>query len=328
MSQVMFYEVFEEEKQAIETFLPGHIQAQYTDKTIQESQDVLPPAQIISVRTQSCIPVDWAPNIKAILTRSQGYDHLLAFQQEAKGNVVCGCLGEYCSRAVAEQAVLAMLFLLRKMPAQIRQFQNFQRDGLTGRESFGKKVLVIGVGNIGTEIVDIVKGLRMMVKGVDIDPRLPEFEYVSLPEGLKWAEVVFCALPLTEVTQKLLNFEVLSGVAKGLIFINISRGEISPIKDLEHLLAEGILGAIHLDVYDEEKELAEQLRKTPLQRDQERISDYAQRVLKLSKKENVLFTPHNAFNTQEALENKARLSAESVEKFLKEGYFPHMVLGK
>ncbi len=159
---VHFYEAFEEEIVVLRQYLPAHIRAHFTSNTIQEAGDAKPPAELISIRTQSIIPPAWAGNLKGVVSRTNGYDNLVGCR------IPCGYLPHYCSHAVAEQAILLVMALLRKLPAQIAQFPAFHRDGLTGSECAGKKLLVVGVGNIGTEIVKIGQALGMQVHGVDL----------------------------------------------------------------------------------------------------------------------------------------------------------------
>lgn len=317
MIDVIFYEAFKEEEAAIKKFLPGSVSAQFTDKTIQENGDGEPPAELISTRTQSHIPKHWAKSVKGILTRSHGFDHLLTFQQGCKAKIALGYLDNYCARAVAEQAILAMMVLLRKLKKQIKNFDTFNRDGLTGLECRGRKVLIAGVGFIGCEIVDLARGMRMDVKGFDIDQKLSDLSYVSLEEGLKWADVVFCALPLTKDTKGIFNYQSLCKARQGLIFINISRGEISPIEGLNKLIDDKVLGGVSLDVYPQEAVFAHNLRN-----DQKGKAPSEQIIMKLSRWEQALFTPHNAFNTQEAVERKASQSADAVVYHIKHGSFP------
>lgn len=318
MLEIVFYEIFEEEEKALKKNLSPKIHARFVSKTIQECNEAFPPAKFISVRTQSKIPRSWVPHLTGVFTRSQGYDHLVSYHQAAGKNIACGYIKEYCSRAVAEQAVLAMMVLLRKLKKQMSYFETFSRDGLTGRECRGRRALVVGVGRVGEEIVAVAKGLGMVARGVDPRRRVKGFGYVTLAKGLPWADVVFCACPLTEKTKAMLNYNALRKAKKGAIFVNVGRGEISPVKDLARLLSEGILGGISLDVFDEESSLAASLRAR-------RVDANTRRMLKLKDKDNVVFTPHNAFNTQEALETKARLSAVAVEHFLRHGTFPHAV---
>jgi Phosphoglycerate dehydrogenase and related dehydrogenases len=73
--------------------------------------------------------------------------------------------------------------LLRKLPQQIEQFKSFNRDGLTGGECERKTLLVVGVGNVGYEVVRIGKGLDMEVLGVDVVKKHSSVSYVSIEEG-------------------------------------------------------------------------------------------------------------------------------------------------
>lgn len=311
MLDIYFYEVFKEEEAAIKRYLPDGISAGFTWKTIQENGDSVLPSKMISIRTQSQIPLDWAQELDGILTRSQGYDHILKYNKDSGVDVNFKYLDNYCSRAVAEQAVLFMMSLFRKIKVQIKNFDGFHREGLTGTESKGKKALVVGVGRIGSEIVDCLLGLKMEVKGVDVAPKDTRVEHVALKEGIPWADVVFCSLPLTVDTNKMLNISAFENAKKGVLLINISRGEITPIKDIKDMLDKGILGGVGLDVYCCEKDLAEYLRGHV-----DKASDEVRVVCDLKNQENVIFTPHNAFNTVEAVEEKARQSVEAAVNFI------------
>ncbi|MCK5179920.1 MAG: hypothetical protein KAR32_10350, partial [Candidatus Omnitrophica bacterium] len=320
MMDVMFYEAFEEEEREIRKILPEEIRAGFTPKTIQEEGASQVPSTLISIRTQSRVPLIWAKDLKGLLTRSQGHDHVDAFRRESKAEMSCGFLGNYCARAVAEQAALMMMSLLRKLKSQEKKFMSFARDGLTGLECAGRKVLVVGVGNIGTQIVDIARGLRMDVRGVDLVENIKDLQYVSLSEGIAWADVVLCALSLTEKTNGMLDYRAFEKARQGMVFVNVARGEISPIEDLKKLLDEGTIAAIGLDVYPQEGLLADSLRaQKPAEGPQGKI------LLELAKDERVLLTPHNAFNTKEALGQKASLTVESVISYLNKGTFPYSI---
>src|SRR5262245_44793710 len=125
MHDVYFYEAFEEEAAELRRFLPPEISAGYTDQTIQESGDTAPPARMISIRTQSQIPVSWGTKLDAILSRSTGFDHLLAYAAKVQQpRLSLGYLPLYCHRAVAEQAATMWMVLLRKLPRQLNQFRS------------------------------------------------------------------------------------------------------------------------------------------------------------------------------------------------------------
>lgn len=320
---IVFFEAFDEEQELLRKICPAHVHAEFTPLTIQESRLVKAPARFLSIRTQSRIPLLWKDDIDGILTRSTGFDHVVAYKQETRTQAALGYLPVYCSRAVAEQAITMMLSLMRKLPSQQRSFQQFHRNGLTGQECQGKRLLVVGVGNIGAEIVDIAHGLRMKVAGVDIDRKLPSLEYIDLIPGLAWADVIICAAALTEETKNMLDYDMLRRVRTGAIFINIARGEISPLGGLKRLMDEKILSGLGLDVFEDEYIMAHDLRAGL------HSSKSASTVcaLELAQYSNVIFTPHNAFNTQEALARKADQAMESVVLFLAEKKFPFSAPG-
>ncbi|HPC36324.1 MAG TPA: NAD(P)-dependent oxidoreductase [Candidatus Marinimicrobia bacterium] len=316
MIDVFFYEAFQEEAEMIKRFLPENITAGFDWQTIQESKHNTPPARIISIRTQSIVPVSWLPKLSAILSRSTGYDHLIPLAQKAGSSLQVGYLPLYCNRSVAEQAILLALALLRKLPQQLQQFPQFNRDGLTGRECAGKTLLVVGVGNIGYEVVKIGIGLGMQVLGVDIVKKHSDVNYVNIEEGLPKADVIICAMNLTPENHNYFNADRLHQAKPGAIFVNIARGEQSPSTELLKLIQEGHLSGVGLDVYNAESELAVALRSgNPSQNDE------VQATLALSKLPNVILTPHNAFNTYESVERKAAQSITQIQHFLESGKF-------
>ncbi|MCY2930071.1 MAG: hydroxyacid dehydrogenase [Planctomycetota bacterium] len=320
---VFFYEAFAEEADAIGRLLPPGLRAELTWQTPQEAGHTDPPARVLSIRTQSHIPAAWAGRIDAVLARSTGYDHMLALAREFARPVALGYLPLYCARAVAEQAMLLWTALLRRLSRQIRQFSTFARDGLTGLECKGRCVLVVGVGNIGSQVVRIAQGLEMSALGVDLVRRHECVRYVSIEEGLAQADVIVCAMNLTPANAGYFDYARLSVCRPGAVFVNVARGELSPAADLLRLLQEGRLGGVGLDVYEEEKALAVALRQGagPAAGHSPAIAA----TLALAARPDVILTPHNAFNTRESLARKAAQSVESVLHFLKTGAFPNPV---
>jgi len=313
---VFFYEVFEEERAALERCIPAGIKAGFESGTIQDSAHDKPPAGLISIRTQSLIPPEWAPSLSGILSRSTGIDHIKRFWETCSIRVPAGYLPLYCSRAVAEQALLLWLGLMRKLPAQRAQFCRFDRDGLTGMESEGKTLAVVGVGNIGSRVCDIGSALGMKAIGVDIVRKHPSIRYAERNEALAQADVIVCAMNLTGENRGYFDYQTLKQAKPGAVFVNIARGELSPAGDLFRLLEEGHLSGVGLDVFEDEGELAAKLRSGESPRDAA-MKD----VMELSRRSDAILTPHNAFNTREALERKAVQSVEQVKHFLRTGIF-------
>ena len=321
---VAFYEAFEEEERELRKHLPDAGNYYFTWKTIQETGHGHPQAPIVSLRTQSKIPLNWKDDITALLTRSTGYDHITAYLKETGIDISAAYLPDYAGRAVAEQAMLLWTALMRNLPEQQEAVKTFCRDGLTGRELVNKTITVAGVGRIGSQIVDIAQGLKMNVLGVDLVPNKNlGIQYVSMEEGVAGADIFVCALPLTDITDGMLNHDLLKNLPKGSKFVNIARGEIAPPEDLLHLLREGIIGGIGLDVYDCEKEVSAVLRDGAdpgMIADVEKLNSVAA-SLELIEHPHVITTPHNAFNTEEAVERKSLHSAQNLANFAEKGEF-------
>ncbi len=320
---VAFYEVFTEEEALLRKYLPDGYDYLFTDKSVHETATTELPAPVISTRTQSQIPIRWADELEGIFTRSTGYDHLTAYLAKLEQPVPAGYLPTYAARAVAEQTFLLMLMLLRKIDRQRDNMKQFSRDGMTGVELQGKFLTVVGVGNIGTEIVRIGYGMDMALLGVDLTRNrklISQFglQYTTLETGISKADVIVCALPLTEETDRLLSYDLLASAPEHALLINVGRGEITPPQDLLRLLHDEKLAGVGIDVFDQESLLGsylrgeldlasvgDDLRKETLNANQDLINH-----------PRVIATPHNAFNTVESTDRKARKTAKNIENFL------------
>jgi D-lactate dehydrogenase len=316
MPDVFFYEAFQEEADALRSLLPASVSAGYTDATIQESGDAAPTARLISIRTQSQIPLGWAPQLDAILSRSTGYDHLAAYAAATTAPVALGYLPLYCHRAVAEQAMLLWMALLRRLPLQVEQFRTFHRDGITGRECTGRTLVVVGVGQIGHEVCGIGRALGMRVLGVDLDPRHANVDYADVATALPQADVLVSAMNLNRENVGYFNMAKWRSIKLGAVFVNISRGELSPSTTLLAALEAGHLSGVGLDVFDHEAKLAISLRGGTSVDDAEVAA-----TLTLAQRDDCILTPHNAFNTAEAVHRKSEHSVQQIVAFRERGDF-------
>lgn len=314
-----FYEAFAEEAERLLHYAAAAgLRVGHSPLTIQETGHEAPPAPVVSLRTQSIFPLAWAPQLRGILTRSTGYDHLFAYR-DAVG-AACPPLGYlplYCARAVAEQALLLWTALLRRLPRQLAEFDRFRRDHLSGQENHDKVMALFGVGNIGHEIWKIATALGLRVRGVDPVRRHADVAYVSPEEALAEADIIVCAMNLTPRNRGYFTREILAQAKRKPLLVNIARGEFTPATVLEAALDEGLLSGIALDVYNEESTLAPALRtgnKFALTADN-------QALLRLRRRPDVLLTPHNAFNTLEAVERKSEQSIRTLLHFQKNGQF-------
>ncbi len=314
-----FYEAFAEEaERLLHHAAAAGLRVGHSPLTIQETGHAAPPAPVVSLRTQSILPPAWAPQLRGILTRSTGYDHLFAYRDAVGG--ACPPLGYlplYCVRAVAEQALLLWTALLRRLPRQLAEFDRFRRDHLTGRENPGKTLALFGVGHIGYEIWRIATALGLIVRGVDPVRRHADVAYAEPAEALAHADIVVCAMNLTPRNRGYFTRDVLAQAQRRPILVNVARGEFTPAAVLEAALEDGLLSGVALDVFNEEATLAPALRTG----DAAALSPDNQALLRLRKRHDVLLTPHNAFNTVEAVERKSEQSIRTLLHFRKTGQF-------
>ncbi len=333
--RVAFYEAFKEEADALREALAGSaisdtVRAEYFWQTTQEAHPEgfghTAPADVISVRTQSVLPVEWASALRGLVTRSTGYDHVLAYRAEAGHHVPAGYLPLYCNLAVAEQAMTLWMMLLRRAGRQVSQFSTFHRDGLTGMECRGKRLLVVGVGNIGSEVARIGQGLGMEVVGHDLERKFDFVRYVDdVDAAIAGADVIVCAMNLTAENRGYFSRERLGRAKKSAVFVNVSRGELSPSTVLLEVLLGGGLAGVALDVFDCEKRLAHHLRAmhdgVELDSISEEEAAEVRAAIALGSDDRAVCTPHNAFNTVEAVERKAQHTIEQLEHLARTGGF-------
>jgi D-lactate dehydrogenase len=313
---VFFYEAFDEEAAELRRLLGASITYEMDPRTVQECGHTEPPARLISIRTQSLIPAGWSSTLGGILSRSTGYDHLRAYRLQTSTRIPCGYLDEYATRAVAEHAMMTTVALFHRLKRQTAQFGAFNRDGITGLEFAGKRLLVTGVGRIGGEIVRLARAMGMVVRGVDIVKRHADIEYTSPEDGIRWADAVICAMNLTEQNRGYFHAGYLKNAKPGLLFINVARGQHARTADLLQLLKEGFLGGVALDVFNEEPEVADALRAGRASANEE-----VALVRALAEHPDVILTPHNAFNTAEAVRRKCEFTVRQVRHFLEHGDF-------
>ncbi|MFH0258426.1 2-hydroxyacid dehydrogenase [Vibrio rumoiensis] len=249
---------------------------------------------------------------KLIAMRCAGFDRVdLEAAKELGLQVVR--VPAYSPEAIAEHAVGMMMCLNRRFHKAYQRTRdaNFSLEGLTGFNFYGKTAGVIGTGKIGLAIMRILKGLGMNVLCYDPYPSDAANEigatYSSLDDIYQQSDVITLHCPLTSENRRLLNAESFSKMKDKVMIINTSRGGLLDSQDAIEALKAGKIGALGLDVYDNEKELFFQDKSNDI------ITDDIFR--RLSACHNVLFTGHQAFLTNEALANIADTTLSNIKLF-------------
>jgi D-lactate dehydrogenase len=265
--------------------------------------------------------LDQFPNLKLLATRSTGFDHIDCVEC-SKRKVAVVYVPSYGVNTVAEFAFGLILNLTRKMYQtidQVKKTSSFSLAGLRGMDVKGKTIGVIGTGHIGAEVIKIAKGFGMEVIAYDAYPNatLPDalgFKYVTLEELLKNSDVVTIHTPYLPSTHHLINKGNISLMKKGAYLINTARGAIVETEALIDALQSDALGGAGLDVLEEEEETKDESRMLAKASGDELKGILANDVL--MKMPNVLVTPHNAFNTQEAVARILDTTIENIKAFI------------
>ncbi|MGD9692516.1 MAG: 2-hydroxyacid dehydrogenase [Phycisphaerales bacterium] len=256
---------------------------------------------------------------RLIVLRSAGFNHVDVHAAEELGLTVAR-VPAYSPHAVAEHSVGLMLTLNRKFHrayARVRE-QNFALDGLMGFDMQGKVVGVVGTGNIGEVVCRILLGFGCEVLACDPkerdEVRAMGVRYVALNELLGRADIVTLHCPLTPGTKHLIDDAALARMKPGAMLINTSRGAVVDSRAVIGALKQGRLGALGLDVYEEEGDLF--------------FRDLSERVIdddvfvRLMTFPNVLITAHQAFFTREAMTQIARTTIDNMTGFEGAGVAP------
>lgn len=251
-----------------------------------------------------------------VACRSTGYDHIDLEKADEEGIKVFN-VPEYGSTTVAEHTFGLILALSRKIYSAVRKVDegNFDHEGLRGFDLEGKTLGVIGTGSIGQNVIRIANGFNMDVIASDPYPHQEVaeelgFMYVSREDLLKKSDIVSIHCPLTEDTRHLLSDEEFNMMERT-VLVNTSRGEIIDTEALIKALEGGKVSQAGLDVLEEEcyiEDDIEYLSELEDKCDPEIIlEDHI-----LMNREDVLITPHNAFNSLEALHRIEETTLENL----------------
>lgn len=256
--------------------------------------------------------LDKCKNLKYVITRSTGIDHIDSEYCKVK-NINIKNTTKYGGITVAEYQFALILNLIRKIKKAEERVENksFLKNNLQGFELYGKTIGVIGCGNIGKNIVRIANGFGMnvLVYTRTIDNELSKkmnFKYVSLDELYSESDIVSVNVPLTGETYHLINESAFNKMKKDVIFINTSRGKIVNTEDLISAIENNKIGGAALDVLEGEKFLKGDFLDIN-NNQKERVVENLEKLLSF---ENVIITPHNAYNTKEAVD---RIIDETIE---------------
>ena len=322
---IAVFEAEDWERQAFERLEPGHRVRCVTESLDERNAAEFSDAEIASPFVNSRFnpsALSQLPKLKLIATRSAGYDHIDLERCSARSITVAN-VPHYGDSTVAEHVFALLLAVARHLVDAVERTRRgrFTQDGLRGFELRDQAIGVVGTGHIGLRVIEIARGFGMKVIAHDL--RQDEaaatrlgFSYASLERLLSDADVVTLHVPATPDTVRMISDREFSRMKRGAILINTARGHIVDVEAMVRALSAGKLRAAGLDVLPQE----------PLIREEAAIFHHGAsteaedfRALAannvLLRFPNVIVTPHNAYNTDAALQRLIATTLANIEAF-------------
>lgn len=270
------------------------------------------------------------PKLQLIATQSTGFDHI-DLEAAAERGVIVLNVPTYGEKTVAEYTLALLLAISRRVgggahlaafgaPIDYRKICGFDLDG--------KTMGLIGAGKIGQHVAALANAFGMNV--VVYDPYPDEiaaeafgFTYVTLAELAKQSDVISLHAPSTDDNYHLIDSSFFAGVKSNAVLVNTARGELVDLTALATALQDGKISGAALDVLEHEELLQQNLQEIMEDSMDERAS-IAKAIFTLKRTRNVIITPHNGFNTQEALLRIKQITVQNIIDFYK-GKTPNKV---
>lgn len=325
MSKIAFFEAEEWEKPHLNKELKQH-KLYFFDKALNENNaSKIKDVDIIAVFIYSKVNkkiLDKLKNLKLIASRSTGIDHIDLKECEKRGIIVCN-VPTYGENTVAEHTFALILNLTRKIHkawAKTRKL-DFSLEGLRGTDLRNKTLGIIGVGSIGKHVIRIGNGFEMNVIAFDPfkDKKLEKklnFKYVGFDSLLKNSDIITLHCPYNKHTHHLINKNNIKKIKKGALLINTARGGLVETDALLNALEQKKLSGAGLDVLEEECFVKEDKEVMSMHFPKECNLKIIIENHILAKRNDVIVTPHNAFNSIEALHRILDTTIDNVKGFL------------
>ncbi len=284
--------------------------------------------------------LDSHPRLRFIATRSTGYDHVNLPACKAR-DIKVSFVPSYGDNTVAEHAFALILALSRRLreAMQPSKGSEFSFEAMRGFDLKDKTLGIVGSGRIGLHAIRIAKAFGMKVVAYDLNPQpfmaeLLGFDYAPFDELLARSDIISLHIPAFPGTYHLLNRAAFAKCKRGVVIVNTARGSLIDTEALIEALDSGIVRSAGLDVLEDERvfqqetidligsqildrlhsdEQPSELRTSNF----ERINEL-QRIMRnadLIARPNVVFTPHIAFNSVEAVERINTVTAENIRAF-------------
>lgn len=281
-------------------------------------------ADVISVFTTSRVTrevLQQFKNLKLIALRSVGFNHIdLEYCRE--NNITVETSPNYGNITVAEFALALMLDVCRKVTVSYFEYKNARvcPKTLIGTELCGKTVGIIGLGAIGSAFAKICHGLNMNILGFDIFEKeemkqMYGVSYTDFDTLLRESDFISIHAPLTEKNYHMFDSESFAKMKHSAIIINTGRGEIIDTQALYNALVSKQIAGAGLDVLENEEMISDIDYMTGINRVDKLTLQQTIINTRLFQLDNVIITPHTAYNTKEAIQRILSTTMDNISKF-------------
>ncbi|MFO0754017.1 MAG: hydroxyacid dehydrogenase [Thermodesulfovibrionales bacterium] len=322
--RIAFFEIREWEKKYLRKKLRSHTLDFFAGPLDNGSVPKGKDAEILSVFIYSKVNaavLRAMSRLKLVATRSTGFDHI-DMQECRRRSITVATVPFYGENTVAEHTFALILALSRNIhKAYVKSLRyDFSIEGLKGFDLKGRTLGVVGAGGIGLNVIRIAKGFAMDVLVYDTHPNkvISEalgFCYGSFEEVLGRSDIITLHVPYNKNTHHLINKGNIHAIKKGAILINTARGSVVETEALLEALDKKILAGAGLDVLEGEELIKEEKQLLYDTGKLESLGKIVKDHILLSR-DNVVFTPHIAFYSQEALERILETTVHNILAFL------------
>ncbi len=260
--------------------------------------------------------------LRVVALRCAGFNNV-DLAAAKRHDVLVARVPAYSPYAVAEHTIGLLLALDRKLHRAYWRIRdgNFALDGLLGFDIHGRTVGIVGTGKIGTVVARIFHGMGCKLLAFDPFPN-EECQrlgvgYVSIEDLLGESDIVSLHCPLSPQTHHMIDDAAIRRMRPGVVLLNTSRGALIDTVAVIRGLKSGRVGALGIDVYEEESDLFfEDLSDQVIQ------DDVFARLLTFP---NVLVTGHQAFFTREAMAKIAETTLANLTEIERTGSCDNLV---
>jgi D-lactate dehydrogenase len=321
--EIAFFEINDWEVNILKKTLSKHKLHFFSTPLSERELPEIKNCEVVSIFIYSNVTsgiISQLPNLKIIATRSTGFNHI-DLEACKKRKVIVSNVPTYGENTVAEHTFALLLSISRKIHKSYMRTmaEDYSIEGLEGFDLKDKTIGVIGTGHIGKHVIRIAQGFEMNILAYDtfIDKKLKKdygVLYVSLDKLLRKSDIITLHIPSSNENRHLIDENAFNKMKKGAIIINTARGDLVDTKALLKSISAGKIGGAGLDVIEGEELIKEE--KQMLHNHDTNTTKQIIRDHDLMRNESIVFTPHIAFYSREALERILKTSIDNITSFI------------